>query len=147
MASIYPNKKDGKIISFKFKTVVDREKNGKQISRCTTWKAEKSLSPSKLIRQAEKEAMIWEEKVRAEYDVRIVNNELKTMLDSVQKEYWTMVLLVVGNIPLMYMLNKDWFGTLVNTLPGKAVIALSGMVIVITAIFMLKFTKPIEYKR
>ncbi len=80
-------------------------------------------------------------------DVRIVNNELKTMLGEVQKEYWTMVMLVVGNIPLMYALNKDWFDTLVFSLPGKIVIAASGMVIVVTAMFMMQFTKPVEYKR
>ncbi len=80
-------------------------------------------------------------------DVRIVNSELKAMLDAVQKEYWTMVLLVVGNIPLMYALNKDWFDTLVFTLPGKAVIALSGLVMIVTAVFMMQFTKPVEYKR
>lgn len=80
-------------------------------------------------------------------DVRIVNNELKTMLGTVQKEYWTMVLLVVGNIPLMYALNKDWFDTLVFSIPGKAVVAVCGVVIIITAAFMMKFTKPVEYKR
>ena len=80
-------------------------------------------------------------------DVRIVNNELKTMLSEVQKEYWTMVLLVVGNIPLLYVLNKDWFHSLVFTLPGKAVLALCGTVILVTAVFMIRFTKPIEYKR
>ena len=42
-------------------------------------------------------------------DVRIVNNDLKTMLGEVKKEYWMMVLLVVGNIPLLYALNKDWY--------------------------------------
>lgn len=80
-------------------------------------------------------------------DVRIVNNEIKVMLNMVQKEYWTMVLLVIGNIPLMYALNKDWFDTLVFSLPGKAVVAICGIVIVITAVFMIKFTKPVEYKR
>lgn len=80
-------------------------------------------------------------------DVRIVNNEPKTMLNAVQKEYWTMVLLVIGNIPLMYALNKDWFDTLVFSLQGRVVIALSGIVIVITSTFMMKFTKPVEYKR
>ena len=80
-------------------------------------------------------------------DVRIVNNELKTMLNAVQKEYWTMVLLVIGNIPLMYALNKDWFDTLVFSLQGRVVIALSGIVIVITSTFMMMFTKPVEYKR
>ena len=77
----------------------------------------------------------------------IVNNELKTMLDAVQKEFWTMVLLVVGNIPLIYALNKEWFNSLMFSIPGKLVLAICGMTIVITAMFMMKFTKPIEYKR
>ena len=80
-------------------------------------------------------------------DVRIVNNELKTMLDAVRNEYLTMVLLVVGNIPLIYALNKDWFNSLIFTTPGKLVLAVCGMTILITAMFMLKFTKPIEYRR
>ena len=80
-------------------------------------------------------------------DVRIVNNELKTRLDAVRNEYLTMVLLVVGNIPLIYALNKDWFSSLMFTTPGKIVLAICGMTILITAMFMLKFTKPIEYRR
>lgn len=36
-------------------------------------------------------------------DVRIVNSELKTMLSSARNEYWFMVALVVGNIPLLYI--------------------------------------------
>ncbi len=80
-------------------------------------------------------------------DVRIVNNELKTMLCSVRAEYWTMVALVVGNVPLLYLLNKDWFHTLLFTTPGKITCGVCGIVILVTALFMLKFTKPIEYKR
>ena len=80
-------------------------------------------------------------------DVRIVNNELKTMLDAVRNEYLTMELLVVGNIPLIYALNKDWFSSLMFTTPGKIVLAVCGMTILITAMFMMKFTKPIEYRR
>ena len=80
-------------------------------------------------------------------DVRIVNNELKTMLGEARKEYWTMVLLVLGNIPLMYFLNRDWFDTLMFSTPGKIVLAVCGLVIVVTAIFMMKFTRPVEYRR
>lgn len=80
-------------------------------------------------------------------DVRIVNTELKTMLSSARNEYWFMVALVVGNIPLLYLLNKDWFHTLLFTTPGKLVCGICGMVILITALFMMKFTKPVEYKR
>jgi len=33
------------------------------------------------------------------------------------------------------------------SLPGKAVLAVCGVVILVTFAFMLKFTKPIEYRR
>lgn len=80
-------------------------------------------------------------------DVRIVNSELKTMLSSVRNEYWMMVALVAGNIPLLYFLNRNWFETLMFTTHGKIVLGICGTVILITALFMMKFTKPIAYKR
>lgn len=80
-------------------------------------------------------------------DIRIVNSELATMLTSVRNEYWMMVALVIGNIPLLYLINRDWFETLIYSLPGKAVCGLCGVVILVTAYYMKKFTKPIEYKR
>lgn len=80
-------------------------------------------------------------------DVRIVNNELKTMLYEPRKEYFMMVALVIGNIPLLYMLNKSWYSTLMDTIPGKLVLALTGVVILITSLLMMKYTKPIEYRR
>lgn len=80
-------------------------------------------------------------------DVRIVNNELKTLLGEVKKEYWMMVCLVVCNIPLLYVLNKDWYDALMFTLPGKIVLAICGVVILITAVLMMKYTRPVEYKR
>lgn len=80
-------------------------------------------------------------------DVRIVNNDLKTMLGEVKKEYWMMVILLIGNIPLLYVLNKNWYEALMFSLPGKIVLAICGTVIFITALLMKKYTKPIEYKR
>lgn len=80
-------------------------------------------------------------------DIRIVNSELSTMLASARNEYWVMVALVVGNVPLLYLLNKDWFHTLLFTTPGKAVCGVCGLVILVTGLLMKRFTKPIEYKR
>lgn len=80
-------------------------------------------------------------------DVRLVNSELNTMMSAVRTEYYTMVGLVVGNIPLLYVLNKDWFHTLIFETPGKIVLGVCGIVIVVTYFFMLKFTKPVEFKR
>ena len=79
-------------------------------------------------------------------DVRVVNSELSTMMAAVRTEYYTMVGLVVGNIPLLYVLNKDWFHTLIYETPGKVVLGICGAVIIVTYMFLLKFTKPVEYK-
>ena len=80
-------------------------------------------------------------------DVRLVNNSLKTMLAETRREYWMMVFMVVGNIPLLYCLNRDWYDALMHTVFGKIILAISGVVIIVTAIRMNKITKPVEYKR
>lgn len=80
-------------------------------------------------------------------DVRIVNNEIKGMLSSARIEYYMMAGMVVGNIPLLYFLNKDWFNALMFTTLGKLVLAICGLVIIMTAVLMLRFTKQIEYRK
>lgn len=80
-------------------------------------------------------------------DVRIVNNELKTKLMEPRKEYFMMVAMVIGNIPLLYILNQSWFHTLMDSIPGKFVLAICSVVILITALFLNKYTKPIAYRR
>ncbi|MBQ9118300.1 MAG: hypothetical protein IJY11_03755 [Clostridia bacterium] len=44
MATIYPNRKENKIISFKFKACLGRDVNGKQIFKCTTWIPDKGMT-------------------------------------------------------------------------------------------------------
>lgn len=68
MASIYPNRKDGKIVSFKFKVFLGRDEKGKQIFKCTTWTPDKLMAESKLMQQAEKESIIWEREVTEAYE-------------------------------------------------------------------------------
>ena len=80
-------------------------------------------------------------------DVRIVNNEIKGMLSSARVEYYMMAGMVIGNIPLLYFLNKDWFNALMFTTLGKLVLAICGLVIIVTAVLMLRFTKQIEYRK
>lgn len=80
-------------------------------------------------------------------DVRLVNNSLKTMLENARREYYTMVVMVVANIPILYLINKDWYNALMNTTLGKVVLAICAVVIFITAMRLNKITKPVEYKR
>ena len=80
-------------------------------------------------------------------DVRIVNNEIKGMLSAARTEYWMMAAMVVGNIPLLYVLNKDWYAALMFTTPGKIVLAVCALAIVVTAVLMFRYTKQVEYKK
>jgi Flp pilus assembly protein TadB len=80
-------------------------------------------------------------------DVRLANGEIKAMLGAARIEYYMMAGMVVANIPLLYILNKDWYNALMLTTLGKIILAVCGMAILVTFIFMTKFTKPIEYRK
>ena len=80
-------------------------------------------------------------------DIRLVNNSLKTMLSENRREYFVMVLLVIGNIPLLRLINIDWYNALMYSTIGKLVLAVCGVVVLITLLRMLKITRPIEYRR
>lgn len=66
IASISENFKGSKIVSFKFKTCLGRDENGKQIFRCTTWKPPQELSNTKSRKEAERAARIWEDQLKSE---------------------------------------------------------------------------------
>ena len=66
-------------------------------------------------------------------DMRIVSAELDMLLYEPMKEFITMALLLVCNIPLIYFLNKSWFDTLTTTIVGKGVLALSAAAIAMLA--------------
>lgn len=48
--------------------------------------------------------------------MRIVSADLDYLLYAPVKEFITMAVLLIGNIPLIYVLNKSWFQTLVYTI-------------------------------
>lgn len=80
-------------------------------------------------------------------DMRVVSAELDYLMYEPLKEFITMALLLVGNIPLIYFLNKDWYSALVGTSFGKAILAVCGMVIFVSLAAVIRLTKPVEYKR
>ena len=66
---------------------------------------------------------------------------------SPRKEFITMAVLVLGNIPLVRFINADWYATLTKTVPGQAVIALCIAAVFVSFAFVIKLTQPIEYRR
>lgn len=80
-------------------------------------------------------------------DMRVVTAELDLLLFEPVKEYITMVVLLLGSIPLMYFLNRSWYDTLMFTVFGKALLAVCFTVVFISVAAVVKHTRPIEYKR
>ena len=85
MASITQNKKDGKVVSYKFKVCVGRDELGKQIFKCTTWKVPDGLIPSRMEKAAQKAATEWEQKVKDEYQKDLQNPERIKERESARK--------------------------------------------------------------
>ena len=80
-------------------------------------------------------------------DMRIVNAELEYLMFEPRKEFIIMVILVIGNIPLMYALNHSWYNTLMHTAIGQIVLAVTAVLIFVSTAFVIKLTKPIEFRR
>ena len=80
-------------------------------------------------------------------DMRIVASELDYLLYEPMKEFITMAILLVGNIPLLYFLNRSWFNTLMFHPVGKVILAVTGVVIFVSLAGVIRLSKPVEYRR
>ncbi len=80
-------------------------------------------------------------------DMRVVSAELDLLLYEPVKEYITMILLLLGSIPLLYFLNQEWYKTLMFTDFGKVLLTICGAVIFVSIAAVSKHMRPIEYKR
>ena len=79
--------------------------------------------------------------------MRNVNADLEYMVAEPRKEFLLMVIFVIGNIPLMYLLNQDWYAVLMHTVLGQMILSITAAVIFISAGCVVKLTRPIEYRR
>lgn len=80
-------------------------------------------------------------------DVRVVQSRLETLLSQPRREAITMMLLVAANIPLLYLLNKDWYDVLMYSTPGQIVLSICAGIVLFAAVRVLKLSKPMEYGR
>lgn len=79
-------------------------------------------------------------------DLRVVQSDLEAILSAPKREAITMMFLVIFNVPLLYVLNKDWFHALVFTTPGKIAMALCAAIILFSLSRIMKLSQPVEYK-
>ncbi len=64
MASIRENRKDGKVVSYRFIACLGRDAEGKQIRHYTTWTPPKWIGEKRAPKEAEIQAALWEQNLR-----------------------------------------------------------------------------------
>lgn len=79
-------------------------------------------------------------------DIRIVQAELEAIINEPKKEAFAMMFLVICNVPLLYVLNRAWFETLVGTLPGKITLAICAAIVLYSFTRIMELSQPVEYK-
>jgi Flp pilus assembly protein TadB len=79
-------------------------------------------------------------------DMRIVNAELEYMVFEPRKEFLTMVVLVLGNIPMLYFLNRSWYDNLMHTPIGQLMLGITAVLIFLSTAGVIRLTKPVEYR-
>lgn len=79
-------------------------------------------------------------------DMRIIQSELEAIINEPKKEAITMMFLVMGNIPLLYVLNHAWFETLIFSTPGKITLAICSAIVLFSFTRIMQLSKPVEYK-
>jgi len=79
-------------------------------------------------------------------DVRVVQSELDASVASIKREAFMMMGLVLVNVPLLYVINHDWFMTLVYSLQGKITLAVCAGIVLFSFMRIMKLSAPIEYK-
>lgn len=80
-------------------------------------------------------------------NIRIVTARLDGMMFAPIREYFMMVAIYLINLPLFYLLNKEWYKIVMETEAGHIMVAVSVGILAITTISVLRLTKPIVYRR
>ena len=77
--------------------------------------------------------------------MRIIQSELEAIINEPKKEAFAMMFLVAANVPILYVLNRTWFETLIFSLPGKITLAICAAIILFSYTRIMQLSKPIEY--
>lgn len=79
--------------------------------------------------------------------IRKNNEKMKMSIKGMKTEFYMMSSLLVLNYPIIYMLNKDWFSVLWNTLTGKIFTSVIAVYIAFSIIYLDMKVKNIGYRR
>lgn len=77
-------------------------------------------------------------------ETKAIQAELDTMMMEPFRDTLSIVIMVILSIPLMALINGEWFDTLINTIPGQIILAVTFSVIVFAIDKSVRLTAPIK---
>ncbi len=77
-------------------------------------------------------------------DNKALQNSLETILQQPVRTFLSIAGIALAMIPIIYLVNKDWFFTLVGTSAGKAILAVLSVVLFAGMNKAISLTAPIE---
>ncbi len=80
-------------------------------------------------------------------DMRVVAGELDTLMYDPLKNFVVLALLLLAEIPIIKLMNEEWYNLLMFTVAGKIVIAIDAMILIVSLVGEIRSTRPIEYRR
>ena len=119
MANIYPHIKKGKLVSFKLRAFLGRDKNGKQIFKCRTWKVPEGITEKKARKEAQIQADSFEKEWLKRFEAE--NKTLKSQKITLQEFIDTIWLpSLTGNYrPTTIEFKKDISKVIKHSFLGK----------------------------
>lgn len=91
MATIYPNKKGSKTVSYKLRAFLGKDEKGKQIFKCKTWKVPEGYSEKKALKEAQIQADLFEKELRKDISLKketLNKTKDKRLLKDYIEEIW-----------------------------------------------------------
>ncbi|MDR1495539.1 MAG: hypothetical protein LBS67_01275 [Clostridiales Family XIII bacterium] len=80
-------------------------------------------------------------------DVRQITAELHQIIAEPVREFGVMVAMTFGGVFILRVMNREWYGALMYTVPGKITLAVVALVVFISVAKVINASKPPEYKR
>jgi hypothetical protein len=76
-----------------------------------------------------------------------VQIKLDAQLHKPLRDFTTLLVMTVINFPILYFINRDWWNSLIYTIPGKIAITITFSALLYALFAAMKAVKPLEYKR
>lgn len=80
-------------------------------------------------------------------DVKIMQSELNVIAYKKIAQFKMILLIDLLAIPVIYLMNKEWFYMFFNRLPGKISLVAVAALLIFCVVKVIRLSSPIEYKR